>query len=227
MDRSAAQSASNQLVTAIQSFEPLKDFQATIDSHPGTQQATVAQLLLGEQLLRTGSDLLYTNKPEGTSNLGKAADAFVAVEASAKDPMLRAWALYGLGRAHESLGELDRARKDYEQLMKDYPQSSLADDAEQHLKNLEKQSTKEFYDWFAKQDPRPLAMEREPGKPGQKPVFDLSDPTSIPSSGEVKLPSSLDGSTTPGTPPAEPMPTTEPAPSTEKAPATTPAEPGS
>jgi hypothetical protein len=146
-------------------------------------------------------------------NLGKAADAFLAVEQSAKDQMLKAWALFGLGRAHESLGKLDQARGDYERLKKEYPNSSLADDAEQHLKNLEKQSTKEFYDWFAKQDPRPLDLQREPGTPGQKPVFDLTDPTAIPSGGsDLKLPSGIfDGKATPSAPPADPMPTTTPA----------------
>lgn len=227
MDRSAEQAASDQLVAAIQpGIDQIRDLQATIENHPDTQQATIAQLVMGEELLRAGADQLFTNKAEGNKNLGKAADAFLAAESGAKDQMLKAWALFGLGRAHESQGKLDQARKDYERLKKEYPNSSLADDAEQHLKNLDKQSTKEFYDWFAKQDPRPVDLQREPGIPGQKPIFDLSDPTAIPSSSSnLNFPSSLDGITSPSTPdsskpegaaapgdvPAEPMPPTTPA----------------
>lgn len=226
MDHSAAQAASNQLVAAMNSFDPLKDLQATIENHPDTPPAIVAQLLLGERLLQTGSNQLYSNKAEGKSSLGKAADAFLTAETSANDPMLREWALFGLGRAHESLNDLDRARADYEKLLKDYPSGSLAASAKNRLQTLSKQSTKEFYDWFAKQDPQPLSIQREPGSPGQKPIFDLSDPTTIPAETDVQLPSSLDGTKTPNSPPAEPKPAAEPtssAPPAESQPEKSPA----
>ncbi|MCC7084475.1 MAG: tetratricopeptide repeat protein [Pirellulales bacterium] len=209
MDSSAEQAASDSLVAAINNpADPLKLYQETLDAHPGTPQAVVARLLMGQQLLRTGSDQLYTNKLEARKNLAAAASEFSEVEASADDQMIRAWALYALGLAHESLGELDRAREDFEKLKKEYPTSSRVGDAEQHLADLDKRSTKEFYDWFAKQDPRPLDLGREPGKPGQKPIFDLSDPTAVPK-GDLKLPSALDGSSAPSTkPPASVPPAT-------------------
>jgi tetratricopeptide (TPR) repeat protein len=233
MDSSAEQAAADSLIAAINNqFDPIKAYQETIELHPGTPQATTARVLMGEQLLRMGSQQLYTNKPEGRANLGKAADLFNDVEANANDQMLRAWALYGLGRAHESLGELDRARGDFEKLTKEYPSSSLKPDAERHLTNLAKQSTKEFYDWFAKQDPRPtdpLEMNRQPGRPGQKPNFDLTDPTKMPDS-DLKLPSAFDKSLTPdtappvGTSPGSSDATTPAAPSGEST-STPPAEP--
>ncbi len=37
------------------------------------------------------------------------------------DPMLRAWAMYGIRRAHEAMDKLNRARTDYERLVKEYP----------------------------------------------------------------------------------------------------------
>lgn len=224
MDSSAEQAASNSLVSAITNqVDPIKAYQETIEAHPGTPQATAAQLLMGEQLLRTGSEQLYTNKPEGRNNLGKAADLFTEVASTAKDQMMQAIALYGLGRAHESLGELDRARADFEKLKKEYPSSSLKEEAERHLANLGKQSTKEFYDWFAKQDPRPLDMRREPGQPGQKPGFDLTDPAKMPES-DLKLPSAFDKTPPPSaTPPesASPDSTDATKPSGESTPAPT------
>ena len=91
-------------------------------------------------------------------------------------------------------------------MIKEYPDSSLTEPARTHLARLNSMPTKEFYDWFAKQDPRPPLPEKEPGTPGQKPLFDLSDPT-MPS--DLKLPSALNAPQSGGTPPAADKPTTE------------------
>jgi hypothetical protein len=242
MDTSAEQAASDQLVAALNDrLDPLKALQDTIETHPGTQQAVLARLLRGEELLRSGSEQLYTNKAEGKKNLTNAAAEFREVEQSANDTMIKAWALHGMARAKESLGELDRAREDYERLIKDFPGSALKDDAQRHLTNLNRDSTKKFYDWFAKQDPSPTSMDQLPGRPGQKPIFDLSDPT-MPQS-DIKLPSAFDGKSTPSTTPSGPPdatttppggestspplnPPAQPTPDTTTPPATTPpAEP--
>lgn len=254
MDTSAEQAASDQLVAALtDQLDPLKALQDTIQSHPGTQQAVLARLLRGEQLLRAGSEQLYTNKAEGKKNLTSAAAEFREVEQSAKDSIIQAWALHGMARANESLGELDRARRDYERLIKDFPGSALKDDAQRHLTNINLESTKLFYDWFAKQDPAPTSMDQLPGRPGQKPVFDnTTDPIGVPPS-DFKLPSAFDSSSTPSTtpsttpsgsgdsttttpsgestpppplnPPAQPMPDTTTTPTTAPPATTPPAEP--
>ena len=38
-------------------------------------------------------------------------------------------------------------------LIKDYPDSALIDSARNHLDQLDRGSIKDFYDWFAKQEP--------------------------------------------------------------------------
>ena len=44
--------------------------------------------------------------------------------------------------------------------------------ARQRADDLERQDTKQFYDWFDKQEPG-KKMAQEPGKPGEKPAFDI------------------------------------------------------
>jgi tetratricopeptide (TPR) repeat protein len=205
LERRSTTAAAEQLIAAIQFGTPA-EFQTLIDQHRGTQPAALAQLLLAERLLDQGADALYVDKPAARENLLKASDAFQSAEQNVRDPMLRSWALYGVGRAHESMGDLDRARSDYEKMIKEYPDSSLTEPARTHLARLNSMPTKEFYDWFAKQDPRPPLPEKEPGTPGQKPLFDLSDPT-MP--GDLKLPSALNSPQSGSMPPAADKPTTE------------------
>ncbi len=49
--------------------------------------------------------------------------------------------------------------------------------------DLERQDTKQFYDWFEKQNPG-KTMAKEPGTPGEKPAFDLGTVNLPPASGE-------------------------------------------
>jgi tetratricopeptide (TPR) repeat protein len=202
VQRRTEMAASDQLIAGLNSPTP-GELQAAMDEYRGTQPAVIAQLVLAERLLDNGSDALFTDKQAGRGNLFKAAEAFVVVEKEAKDPMLRGWALYGLGRAHESMGDLDRAHEDFQRLIKEYPEGSLTDAARAHLTRLDQPGVKDFYDWFAKQDPRPPAAANEPGVPGLKPSFNLDEPQTG-SPGDVKLPSAMPSGAagTPSTGPA-------------------------
>ena len=123
LERRGTTAAAEQLISAIQFGSPA-ELQALVDQHRGTQPAALAQLLLAERLLDQGTDALYNDKSAGKENLLKASDAFQSAEQNVRDPMLRAWAMYGIGRAHEAMGDLDRARTDYERLVKEYPDSA-------------------------------------------------------------------------------------------------------
>jgi hypothetical protein len=83
--------------------------------------------------------------------------------------------------------------------LKEYPDSSMSDAARAHINRLDQPATKEFYDWFAKQDPRPPAAENLPGVPGLKPSFNLDESPGA-SQGDVKLPSALPSGSSRSTP---------------------------
>jgi tetratricopeptide (TPR) repeat protein len=194
VERRTEVAASDQLIVGLGSPNP-RELQNTMDEYRGTQPATIAQLVLAERTLDDGANMLFLNKQAGRENIFKAAEAFAAVEKDSHDPMLRSWALYGLGRAHESMGDLDRAQDDFQRLVKEYPEGSLADAARTHLNRLNQPAVKEFYDWFAKQEPRPPAAENEPGVPGLKPSFNLDEQPQQVSPGDVKLPSAMPNGT--------------------------------
>jgi tetratricopeptide (TPR) repeat protein len=195
VERRTEAAASEQLINAIDSPSPI-ELQNTMDSYRGTQPAVIAQLILAERMLDDGSNALFLNKQSGRESLFKAAEAFATVEKETRDSILRSWALYGLARSHESMGDLDRARGDYERLIKEYPEGSLTDAAKTHLNRIDQPTTKQFYDWFAKQEPRPPAAENLPGVPGLKPSFNLEESQSAPQ-GDVKLPSAMPSSNSP------------------------------
>jgi tetratricopeptide (TPR) repeat protein len=185
-ERNSKAAAADAYIGAV-SNEGIGDLQATVAEYRGTEIGVLAQLQVADRLLTAGSDALYTNKAAGRENVQKAAEAFTLARDETRDPMLRSWALFGLGRAHESLGDLDKARSDYQLLLKDYPNSSFAATTKQNLEQLNRPGVKEFYDWFAKQDPRPAAPDPSTGIPGLKPSFDIKDPRP----GDIRLPTNL------------------------------------
>ena len=113
-----AAAASDQLLAAMDmQGQGMAELQATIKDYPGTSQAAVAELLLAENLLDSGTTTLYHNKTAGRDEYFQSDGT---VRRSAKElrtmPTLRAWAIYGVARAQESLGDLEQARLAYVQV---------------------------------------------------------------------------------------------------------------
>ena len=56
--------------------------------------------------------------------------------------------IFGLARARESLGELEEARRGYEALAAEYPDSPYRTIAEERVAALSRDSTQQWYKWF-------------------------------------------------------------------------------
>src|SRR5690606_17554810 len=99
---------------------------------------------------------LFRDRAEANEELRRAREAYQVIvgERGASD-VARQRATHGLARTLEALNELDEARETYQKLVTNWPQGPYADEARNRIKDLERRSTKEFYDWFAMQDPRP------------------------------------------------------------------------
>jgi len=82
-------------------------------------------------------------------------------------------ALFGLARAHESQGDIEKAREEYTDIAARWPGGPFEVTAQQRAKDLGRRDTKQFYDWFAKQEPA-KKMSGELGMPGVKPPFDAN-----------------------------------------------------
>ncbi len=171
-----------------------KDLRSVVDAYPNTPAALWAQLELADRELATGVAALFTEKSVGKNDIRTALDDYEAVQLAATDSLMQQHALYGIGRAQESLGQLDKAKEAYKRLMDSYAEGPYYARAKQELENLDRDSTKSFYDWFANVEPAPRSTTSPFGGP--------SPFESLPLPADLKMP----GTVGPKTPPPAPKP---------------------
>lgn len=200
-DRSAAQAGAAWdayfAVFAGRNASPA-DFEKVAEKNAATSVSFWASLTAADRYLGTGCDQLFVNKVAANQDLRKAVEKYMAVLAASKVPAVRERATFGLARAREAQGDLEKAVEGYQQIVKDWPHGAFAKMAQERAADLKRMPIKEFYDKFAKFDPKPPIMD-EPGTPGKKPAFDLDSlpdkptkPTALPkleekSEGEIKF----------------------------------------
>jgi tetratricopeptide (TPR) repeat protein len=150
----------------------LSDLEEVAKNNPRTAAGTFALLTAADLQLDSGCNLLFTNKASANLELHHAVDNYLKVLEGRGSPAVLQRATFGLARAREALGEADKARESYQQLVKQWPGEVYALAGAKRLEDLDKQSTKEFYDRFAKFDPKPTPPQG-PGTPGQRPEFNV------------------------------------------------------
>ena len=94
-----------------------------IKRYPDAPQAARAQMLIGESYYKSGK-------------YKEALTAFTATLTNYKDPEVLPDAMYRQGMAYEALGQTAAARKSYEQVIKQYKESTAAVLASQALKRV-------------------------------------------------------------------------------------------
>ncbi len=108
-----------------------------------TVQGRLARFQLARLYLYEGSrDLGQAEKRSSArGNLEKAATTYAGLIKEARDiPVLHQEAMLNCAKARESLGDIDEARKLYQQLSSTYPKSSMGELAGQQVERLEKES---------------------------------------------------------------------------------------
>jgi hypothetical protein len=136
--------------------------------YPGSAAAAWSQVLLADNTLAEGTRLLFIDKTRGRERLRAAADLYSGVLAQRGVALAAERATFGLARARESLGELDAARKGYEALVAEYPQSPFRGLAEERAAALARPATAGWYDWFSSHDATPAP----PAAPAESPAAD-------------------------------------------------------
>lgn len=176
--------------TTSNASESAEDLNRLIQQYPSTPAAQFAHLSLADQSLSDGIGQLFQNRAEANEKLRKAEEHYQAVQKSASDPLLLQRATLGLARVYESQVTVDnhvsKAQKEYQQLLDRWPNGAYTLAAKERLDDLSHKSTKEFYDWFATNEPKSSNF----GEPGSRPAFNLDD-----SKDDFKL----DSLNTPGT----------------------------
>jgi hypothetical protein len=153
--------------------ESLDELRNVADADPKSPAGLWARSTLGDRRLAEGVNLLFENRADAQEALSEAVDAYEYVLKNAPaGSLLAERATFGLGEAFESQNELDKAREQYESLKSKWPGGAFSAEADRRLGDLERSTTKSFYDWFAKQEPKrkPAAGALTPGK---TPDFDF------------------------------------------------------
>lgn len=148
-----------------------------IRQHPETPAAGWAQLVLADSALQQGCDLLFTDRVQGTGRLEDAAGRYRQMLSARPTGMLAERAVFGLAKANEALGNLEEARRGYEAVMADHPGGAAAALAAGRVAALSRESTRQWYDWFAAQKPPPAAAGPAATTP-ESPPSDAAAPAS-------------------------------------------------
>lgn len=132
-----------------------------------------SRLSLADAQLAKGIEALFQDRAGARKALDESIEDYRAVlDAAPHDSLLAERATFGLAGAYESKDDLDGARQKYRELLDRWPEGSYSTMAKGRLADLDRKTTKEFYDWFAKQSPKVKAPPGA-GFPGEKPPFDL------------------------------------------------------
>jgi hypothetical protein len=119
--------------------EELKRF-AEDKNNVGTAQARVARFELARFWSQSGRDLANSfpdRRNDAINNVKKGRDLYVElIEDSREVPDQVQEALMGAAKGSETLGDIDQARKYYERLNRDYPQSPYGKDSAKQLERL-------------------------------------------------------------------------------------------
>jgi predicted negative regulator of RcsB-dependent stress response len=151
------------------------------EDRPNTHVAHVAAVVEADYSLAEGCNSLFVSKAVANQKLAKAVELYRTVLDQSRNSSLLQRATFGLARAREAKGELERAMELYQEVSTKWPDGAFAVAAARRLDDLKRPATKRLYDRFAKFDPKP-AYSSESGLPGQRPNFDMK---SLPSDGPI------------------------------------------
>ncbi|MBN2216544.1 MAG: tetratricopeptide repeat protein [Pirellulales bacterium] len=185
-----------------------------VEHYPGTEPAQWAQVVVGDLHLSEGCQELFTSRAGANEELNKARQAYDDALAATSLPAIRQRANFGLARAWEAQGKLDKAAEYYKKLTGAEGPYTLI--AEARIKSLDKPSIKKFYDEFGKFDPKP-AYQPGPTGPLQLDNLDNFGNLDLPGPDESLLPQegTLDSPAKPDAAPADATKTPSPAPATD------------
>lgn len=156
------------------------------EAYPDTPAGLWARLTLADVQLSKGVNDLFEDRADGEEALKEAVEAYQYVlDHAPRGSLLVERATYGLGEALESQNDLSKAQAQYEAVVANWPDGAYSTQAKQRLADLEKASTKQFYDWFAKQEPKRKTPDAD--VMGDKPPFEASKIEEHPFEPQIKL----------------------------------------
>jgi hypothetical protein len=128
-----------------------------IRRYPSTAAAHWSEIVLADLAVSEGTDLMFVDRGRAAERLQAAVGSYAAVLASRPSGMLAERATFGMAKARESLGQLEEARRGYEAVAREQASAGLKRLAAERAEALGRESTRQWYDWFAAQKAAPPA----------------------------------------------------------------------
>ncbi|MHC4179272.1 MAG: YfgM family protein [Planctomycetota bacterium] len=152
--------------------ESAADFEDIAADYPDTEVALWARVMAADLHLAEGCDTLFYDRALANQQLQEAVEHYLAILGSdSSGPELRQRATFGLARARESQGDLEKAIEHYKEIGKNWPEGAYAGAAASRVEDLNRPATRELYDRFAKFK-RQTTSSLGSGQPGERPSFD-------------------------------------------------------
>lgn len=142
-----------------------------------------AALLAAEAYLAKACDALFYNKTEAREYLNDSRKLFERLLQESRNEVIRQRATFGLARADEAAGDLDKAMESwsspsakqagkkadrgYKGLLNVWPNSAYAEVAKDRLEELQRYQIKKFYDDFMRWEPSATSGSAEAGPPSK------------------------------------------------------------
>jgi len=145
--RSSEEAASELWNKWDQASSPLQ-LDALAKENPGKAQARLARFELARLNMVQGLATLAWQREEAVKKLRDAAEAYEKlIDESSDTPHLAQEAMLGAAKAHESMGDLDKAKGLYSRLAKAYPKSKMGMEAAARAEQIDSKG-KELSDFY-------------------------------------------------------------------------------
>jgi len=141
-----------------------------IRRYPGSAAAQWSQLMMADGAIAEGTQFLFVDRDRARQRLESAIGIYSGLLAERPLALIAERAAFGLAKARESLGQLEEARRGYETIVAEYPESAVRGIAENRIAALSRESTRQWYDWFdgwKPAPPEPPAAAADGAAPGQ------------------------------------------------------------
>jgi len=133
-----------------------------IRRYPGSPAAQWSQLMMADAAIGEGTQLLFIDRERARQRLDSAVGIYSGLLSERPRGLIAERAVFGMAKARESLGQLEEARRGYEAVVAEYPESAVRGIAENRIAALSRESTREWYDWFDGWKPVPAKPAEPP-----------------------------------------------------------------
>lgn len=153
------------------SNEDPESFKRVSQDFADTTPGQWAQMAQADHNLGAGIEAMFIDRDEAAGFLEAATENYKTVIAGAKDPLLKTRANWGLAKAYEAQGDLDKAITTYEIVASNASSEALAKEANERIRLLGTDDLRDFYEWFRENQPSNMAAQ-PPTLPGLEDIPD-------------------------------------------------------